>query len=82
MKTRFVGLSRFTAAASATVITAVNAWAFVSSSVSIERDQLQLASIVAANANAQVAQLQSRTVSTCPNNPEARDPLVSVCLGG
>ena len=82
MKTRFVGLSRFAAAASATVITAVSAWAFVSSSASIERDQLQLASIMAANANAQVAQLQSRTVSTCPNNPEARDPLVSVCLGG
>jgi hypothetical protein len=82
MKTRFVGLSRFAAAASATVITAVNTWAFVSSSASFERDQLQLASIMAANANAQVAQLQSRTVSTCPNNPEARDPLVSVCLGG
>ena len=82
MKTRFVGLRRFAAAASATVITAVNAWAYVSSSVSIERDQLQLASIVAANANAQVAQLQSRSVSSCANNPEARDPLVSVCLGG
>ena len=82
MKIRFVGLRRFAAAASATVITTVNAWAFVSSSASFERDQLQLASIMAANANAQVAQLQSRTVSTCPNNPEARDPLVSVCLGG
>ena len=82
MKIRFVGLSRFAATASATVITTVNAWAFVSSSASFERDQLQLASIMAANANAQVAQLQSRTVSTCPNNPEARDPLVSVCLGG
>ena len=82
MKTRFVGLSRFAAAASATDITAVNAWAFVSSSVSIERDQLQLASIVAANANAQVAQLQSRTVSTCPNNPEARDHRALMCLRG
>jgi len=82
MKTHFVGLSRFAAAASATVITAVSAWAFVSSSASIERDLYQFASIMAVNAKVQVAQLQSRSVSTCPNNPEARDPLVSVCLGG
>jgi hypothetical protein len=54
----------------------------VSSSASIERDPFQFASIMAANAKVHVAQVQSRTVSTCPNNPEARDPLVSVCLGG
>ena len=82
MKTRFVGLSRFVAAASATVITAVSAWAFGSSSASIERDPFQFAAIMAANAKVHVAQVQSRTVSACPNNPEARDPLVSVCLGG
>ena|SRR5215472_7976044 len=82
MKTRFVGLSRSVAAASATVFTAVSAWAFVSSSASVERHTLRFASIMAASAKAQVAQVQSRTVSTCPNNPEARDPLVSVCLGG
>jgi len=82
MKTCLVGLSRFVAAASATVFTAVSAWAFVSSSACVECDPLQFASIVAASAKVQVAQGQSRTVFTCPNNPEARDPLVSVCLGG
>ena len=82
MSTRVVGLSRIVAAAGATVITAVSAWAFVSSSASIERDPFQFASIMAANAKMHVAQLQSRTASTCPNNPEARDPLAPLCLGG
>jgi hypothetical protein len=82
MNTRIVGLSRFVAAASATVITAVSAWAFVSSSASIERDPFQFASIMTANAEVRIAQLHSRTPSTCPNNPEARDHLAPVCLGG
>jgi len=82
MNTRIVGPSRFVAAAGAVVITAVSAWAFVSSSASIERDPFQFASIMAANAKMHVAQLQSRTASTCPNNPEARDPLAPLCLGG
>jgi hypothetical protein len=82
MNTRRVGLSRWVAAASATVITAVSAWGFVSSSASIERDPFQFASIMTANAKVRIAQLQSRTASTCPNNPEARDPLAPVCLGG
>ena len=82
MNTRSVALSRLVAAASATVVTAVSAWAFVSSSASIERDPFQFASIMAANAKMHVAQLQSRTASTCPNNPEARDPLAPLCLGG
>ena len=82
MKTRFVGLSRSVAAASATVFTAVSAWAFVSSSASIERDPFHFASIMAANAKVRVAQVQIRAASTCPNNPEARDPLAPVCLGG
>jgi hypothetical protein len=82
MKTRIVGPSRFVAAGGATVIAAVSAWAFVSSSASIDRDPFQFAAIMAANAKVHVAQVQSRTVSTCPNNPEARDPLVSLCLGG
>ena len=82
MNTRIVGPSRFVAAASASVITAVSAWAFVSSSASIERDPFQFASIMAANARVHVAQVQSRTASTCPNNPEARDLLAPICLGG
>jgi hypothetical protein len=88
MKTHTVGLSRCVAAASATVITAVSAWAFVSSSASIERDPFHFASIMAANAKVHanatvhVAQLQYRSTSTCPNNPEAQDPLAPVCLGG
>lgn len=81
MNTRFVSLSRFLAAASATAITTVSAWAFVSSSASIERDPFQFASVMAANAKVRVAQVQSRTASTCPHNPEARDPLAPVCLG-
>jgi hypothetical protein len=29
-----------------------------------------------------MAQVQSRTASICPNNPEARDPRAMLCLGG
>jgi hypothetical protein len=82
MNTRIVGPSRIVAAGTATVITAVSAWAFVSSSTSIGRDPFEFASIMAANAKVHVAQVQSRTASTCPNNPEARDPLALACLGG
>jgi hypothetical protein len=82
MNTRIVGVNRFVAAASATAITAVSAWAFVSSSASIERDPFQFASIMAANAKVRVAQVQSGTAYPCANNPEARDPLAPVCLGG
>ena len=63
MNARIVGLSRFVAAASATVITAVNAWAFVSSSASIERDPFQFASIMAANAKMLVGLLRRRRVA-------------------
>src|SRR5262249_60723466 len=82
MNTRVVGPSRAFAAVSATVITAVSAWAFVSSTASIERDPFHFASTMAANAKARVAQVQIRTASTCPNNPEARDALAQVCLRG
>jgi hypothetical protein len=56
MNTPTVRLSRFSAAACATVITAVSAWAFVSSTASIDRDPFQFASIMAANADARIAQ--------------------------
>jgi hypothetical protein len=82
MSTRIVGLNRFVAAVSATVITAVSAWAFVSSTASTERDPFRFASVMAANAKVRVAQLHSRTVSTCPNNPEAQDHLDPACLKG
>jgi hypothetical protein len=82
MNTRTVGLSRFVAAASATVISAVSVWAFVSSTASTPRDPFQFASIMSANAEARIAQSHSRTVSTCPNNPEAQDPRAPVCLKG
>jgi hypothetical protein len=80
MNTRVVDLNRFVAAASATVITAVGAWAFVSSSASIERDPFRFASVMAANAKVRTAQLQSGTAATCPNNPETRDHRRLVCL--
>jgi hypothetical protein len=82
MSTRIVSLSRFVAAASATVITAVSAWAFVSSTTSTERDPFQFASIMAANAKMHVAQLYSHTGSTCPNNPEIQDHLAPACVRG
>lgn len=43
MNTRTVPLSRFSAAACATAITAASTWAFVSSTASIERNPFQLA---------------------------------------
>ena len=86
MHSRIVSVNRFVAAVSATVITAVSGWAFVSSTASTERDPFQFASIMNANANAnanlRIAQLPSRTVSTCPNNPEAQDQLAPVCMKG
>jgi hypothetical protein len=82
MGTRFVGVRHVVAAASATVITAASAWAFVSSTASIDRDPFQFASIMAANAKVRIAQVYSRSVSTCPHNPEVRDPRDPVCLGG
>ena len=60
MNTLTIGLSRFTAAACATAITAIGAWAFVSSSASTERDPFQFAAVMAANAQVHSAQLQSR----------------------
>ena len=82
MKTRIVGPSHFVAATTATVITAVSAWAFVTSSASIERDPFHFASIMAANASVRVAQVYIHTASTCPNNPEAQDQRAPVCLRG
>ena len=82
MTTRTVGPSRFVAAASAAVITAVSAWAFVSSSASIERDPFHFASIMSANARVRIAQLNTRTAPACPNNPEARDHRAPACLRG
>jgi hypothetical protein len=82
MTTRTVGPSRFVAAASAVVITAISAWAFVSSSASIDRDPFHFASVMSANAKVRVAQLNTRTAATCPNNPEARDHRAPTCLSG
>ena len=82
MSTRTVGLNRLVAAVSATVITAVSSWAFVSSTASPERDPFRFASIMSANAKVHLAQLQGRTVSACPNNPEAQDHRAPACLRG
>ena len=62
---RTVALSHFTAAACATVITAVSAWAFVNSTASPERDPFQFASVMASNAKVRIAQLHNRTASVC-----------------
>ena len=79
MNTR-VGLNHFFAAAGATVITAVGAWAFASSGVPAERDRFQFASVMTANASLHMAQRHRGAASTCPNNPEAWDPLAPMCL--
>jgi len=67
MNTRTVGLSRFSAAACATVITAVSAWAFVNSTAYIERDPFQFASIMARNAQARSAQSAARDGEHLPH---------------
>ena len=59
MTTRNVQLSRFSAALCATVIAAVSAWAFVSSTASIERDPFRFASIMEANAKVRVVQVMA-----------------------
>ena len=86
MNTRTSGLSRFAAAACATLITAVSGWAFVHSTASSERDPFQFASIMAANAKAHVAQLQGRTAYICRNKFASPAHPVSgsapVCLKG
>nr|UXE45294.1 hypothetical protein Hi04_10k_c4606_00010 [uncultured bacterium] len=56
MKTRIVRLTRFSAPACATMITAITAWAFLSSTACSERDPFQFASIMAAIAKARLAQ--------------------------
>lgn len=52
MNTRAFGPSRIGAAGCAAVLTAVGAWAFVSSTASTERDPFQFASIMDAHAKA------------------------------
>lgn len=85
MNTRTVGLSRLTAGACAVVITAVSAWAFVSSTTSSERDPFHFASIMAANAKVLVAQQQNRTLAMCRKAELPRRPASGpdpVCLVG
>jgi len=72
MNTLPIGLSRLTAAICATVITAVSAWAFVSSSASIDRDPFRFASVMAANAKVRIAQ-QSAPAVVCRNTSETPD---------
>jgi hypothetical protein len=71
MNTRIVRLSRFSAAACATVIAAVSAWAFVSSTASIERDPFQFASIMAAMPRRVLRRLQGRTATACRKKSES-----------
>jgi hypothetical protein len=88
MNTRTVRLSRFSAPACATMITAVSAWAFVNSTASSERDPFQFASVMAANAKARVVQTagsrgdhqpQEVGVYTPPDLLAAPPPCSGVC---
>jgi len=80
MNTLPIGLSRLTAAICATVITAVSAWAFVSSSASIDRDPFRFASVMAANAKVRIAQ-QSVPSAVCRNTSETPDYRLSTPPG-
>jgi hypothetical protein len=55
VNTRTAWLSRLTAPACATMITAISAWAFVHSTASSERDPFRFASIMETNASLRVA---------------------------
>ena len=68
MTTFTVRFSRFTAATCAAAITALGAWAFVSSSASADRDPFQFAAVMAANAELHSAELQSHNTT-----PACRD---------
>lgn len=78
MNTLTTGLSRFTAAACASAITALGAWAFVSSSASTERDPFQFAAVMAANAQVQSGQLQSRNATPACRDESADRACVTV----
>ena len=84
MSTRIVGVNRFVAAAGATMITAISAWAFVTSTASPDRDPFHFASVMRANADVQVriAQAQSATVSACQKAPKFQEHPPLVCLRG
>jgi hypothetical protein len=88
LNTPTVGFCRFTAAACATAITAIGAWAFVKASASTERDPFQFAAVMAANAEVvRTAQVQARNVArACRNGSRSSDLPVSsqnpVCENG
>jgi hypothetical protein len=87
MNTQTGRLSRLSAAACAAVITAVNAWAFVNSTASIERDPFQFASIMAANARMRVAQTVGSQGDHLPeevrdSGPSALFAPLPACLRG
>jgi len=67
MSTQTDRLTRFSAPACATMITALSAWAFVNSTASSARDPFQFASIMAANARVHGAQTAG---SQDDNQPE------------
>ena len=86
MSTGTVRLTRFTVCA--TMITAVSAWAFLSSTACGERDPFRFASIMAANAKARVAQtaasqrdrpLQEVTVYPPPDLLAVPPPCLGSC---
>jgi hypothetical protein len=61
---RFPTVSRLVISASATIITAASAWAFVSSTASVERDPFSFGPLMAANAKVRAEQLQSFNASS------------------
>jgi hypothetical protein len=60
----FVRLNRFAAAGCAVAITAVNAWAFVASSASTDRDPFHFESVMTSNAELHTAEVHGAEAHT------------------
>ena len=75
--------AKSTAAAVATVITAISAWAFVSSSASIDRDPFHFGEVMAANARTQDGPLLTRNFAReCWSESLEADGVTLVCRRG
>lgn len=73
MKTLAVGITRIGAAACATFITAVCAWAFVQSTASIDRDPFHFAAVMRANAEVHATPALADARSNCSRRPQLWD---------
>jgi hypothetical protein len=78
MTSRTLGLQGLTAAACATLITAVSAWAIWNSTAASERDPFQFAAIMSANARVLIAARELRHISLPEHVRDARPKALGV----